>query len=198
MRSRRHRGLVSILIAGTTLAAGASCDRRTPDVNVRGVAPPPDVGAVAIEPGKADQAAADGQTIYVPAYSAIATADNSRLYQLAITLTVRNTDRTDPIVLSAARYYDRNGRLIRDFLEKPLRIAPLAATEFFIREGDTRGGTAACFLVDWVAERDVSDPVVEAVMVGTTGNQGISFTYPGRVVADRGRRVEPKPKSPLP
>ena len=42
---------------------------------------------------------------FAKAISAVATADNSQLYQLAITLSVRNTDRTLPIVITAIRYH---------------------------------------------------------------------------------------------
>jgi hypothetical protein len=144
-------------------------------------------GVHSLDAGSPEIAAAAGQTVYVPAYSAVATADNSRLYQLAITLAVRNSDVRNPIIVKSVNYHDRAGRLVRRFLETPLRIDPLAAIEFFVRESDTSVDTAASFLVEWVAEATVSDPVVEAIMVGTTGNQGISFVCPGRVVADRGK-----------
>jgi hypothetical protein len=178
--------LFSLVLIGMLLGAGVSCDqsRRPDDVLRRGERRP---GVSEIELAKADLPAAVGQTIYVPVYSSIPTADNSLLYQLAITVSIRNTDRSRPIVLTEVRYYDQDGRLVRDFLKKPLRIAPMAAMEVFVREGDSSGGTSASFFVEWVAEQVVSAPVVEAVMVGTTGNQGISFTCPGRVVADRGR-----------
>jgi hypothetical protein len=186
---RPSRGFISArpcLVALLLVAAGASCDRpRRHDEIGRKDGRRPGVGE--IEPGEANLTAVAGQTIYVPAYSSVPTADNSLLYQLSITLSLRNTDRSRPIVINAVRYFDQDGRLVRDFLKKPLRIAPMAAMEYFIREGDSTGGTSSSFLVDWVADQAVSDPCVEAVMVGTAGNQGISFTCPGRVVATVGR-----------
>jgi hypothetical protein len=125
-----------------------------------------------------------GQTIYVPAYSSIYITDQAGPYNLAITLSIRNTAAADPIVVTAVRYHDHDGRLVRDYLNRPLRIAPLAAMEYFVKESDTKGGYSASFVVEWVAERAVSAPVVEAVMVGTTGNRGMAFTCPGRVVAE--------------
>jgi len=140
-----------------------------------------------VEPGSPDLADAGkhGQTIYVPAYSAVAIADNAQLYQLAITLSVRNTDRTLPIVITAIRYHHQDGRLVRDMLKTPLRVAPMASLEFFVRARDTSGGIVPSFLVDWVAEPAASAPIVESVMVGTSSSQGLAFTCPGRVVADR-------------
>ena len=196
MPGRRGFRIASILIAGSALAAAAvSCDGggpRTADAHRRDAARPQPAGdgdtSVAPARPSAPAVGFEGQTIYVPAYSAIATADRSQVYQLAITLSVRNTDRDTPIVIEAARYHGQDGVLVRELVARPLRLAPLAAAQFFVPERDTSGGTAACFLVDvgWAADRDVSGPVAEAVMVGTRGNQGISVTCPGRVVARRG------------
>jgi hypothetical protein len=166
-------------------------DRETVAARGDGV---PGPGTSAVEQGAVELAAAGGQTIYVPAYSAVATADNSQLYQLAITLSVRNTDRSLPIIVTAIRYHHQDGRLVREYLKAPLRIAPLAALEVYVRECDTSGGTASSFLVDWLGDPAASHPMVESVMVGTTGNQGISFTCPGRVVANRSTSSE----TPLP
>jgi hypothetical protein len=177
------------------LWACGACERpQHAEVRAGGDGPRPE--AMTVELGSPELAAAAGQTIYVPAYSAVATADNARLYQLAITLSIRNTDRRLPIVVTAVKYHHQDGRLVRDFLKTPLRLAPLAALEFYLREGDTSGGNSSSFLVEWVGGPAASVPVVESVMVGTAGNQGISFTCPGRVVADRGRSNPLNPPVP--
>jgi hypothetical protein len=174
-----------VLLVGL-LVMGTSCDhpRSHDGVPVRNK---PHAGVTEIEPGKVHLTGAIGQTLYVPAYSAIPTADNSQLYQLSVTLSIRNIDRKSPIVVTTVQYFDQDGHPVRNFLKKDLRIAPMAAMDFFVRERDSSGGTAASFLVEWIAEEAVNAPCIETVMVGTTGNQGISFTCPGRVVADRGR-----------
>jgi hypothetical protein len=127
--------------------------------------------------------AAVAQRIYVPVYSHILTSDDARPYNLAVTLSVRNTDDARPIVVNLVRYHDQDGRLVRDYLKTPRKLAPLASIDFFVKENDTSGGSSASFLVEWFAEERVSDPVVEAVMIGTSGTQGISFISPGRVVS---------------
>ena len=63
-----------------------------------------------------------------------------------------------------------------------MKLDPLAVTEVVIPERDMAGGSGASFLVEWVAETAVSEPVIESVMIGTMGAQGISFVCPGRVV----------------
>ena len=40
----------------------------------------------------------------------------------------------------------------------------------------------ANFLVQWVAAESGDEPLIEAVMIGQSGNAGISFTSPGRTV----------------
>ena len=46
------------------------------------------------------------------------------------------------------------------------------------------GGVGANFLVDWVAEEPVQEPVIEAVMVGHEGNRSVSFVRSGQSIAN--------------
>jgi hypothetical protein len=151
----------------------------------------PRAGIAEIEPRDAEFTPADGQTLYVPAYSSIYTSDAPHEFHLAITLSVRNLDRAEPLVIKSVRYFDHDGQPVRSLLKRPIRVAPLASMEFFIPERDTSGGFAASFLVEWVARRRIADPVVEAVMVGTGSTQGVSFTCQARVLDDLGAPDEP-------
>jgi hypothetical protein len=125
---------------------------------------------------------ATGQTIYVPAYSEIYYASN-RTINLAVTLSVHNTDLNHSIVLTSVRYYNAQGQLVREFLSQPKQLGPLVATNYVIEELDTSGGPGANFIVEWVAEQPVYEPVVEAVMIGTISSLGFSFISPGRVIS---------------
>jgi hypothetical protein len=143
-------------------------------------------GVTEVEPIE-DSRVRAGQTLYVPAYSSVYISDRAEKFDLAVTLGVRNVDRAHPIVVTAVRYHDQDGQLVRDFLKRPLRIAPMASVACFVAESDRSGGVLASFLVEWVAEQEVTAPIVESVMIGTASSRGISFTYPGRVVANRGQ-----------
>ena len=183
-----RRAFFPILVAVSWLVAGPSCDRGQPALPVTNRpdgAARPGVSEVDLEGMKT----AVARRIYVPAYSHILTSDDARPYNLAVTLSVRNTDDVRPIIVRRVHYHDQDGRLIRDYLKKPLKITPMASIDFFVKESDTSGGSSASFLVEWSAEEPVSEPVVEAVMIGTAGTQGISFTSPGRVLT----RGEPGP-----
>jgi hypothetical protein len=179
---RRPLGLVlacSLLVSLASCGGPPSAEVHAPSLKGR-------TGVTEVEPIE-DRRVKAGQTVYVPAYSSVFITDRAHSYNLAVTLSVRNTDRTRPIVVTSVAYRDQDGKLLRDYLKTPIRLAPLAGTEFFVAESDTTGGVSASFLVDWVAEQPVSPPVVEAVMIGTAGTQGVSFLSPGRVVAERGK-----------
>ncbi len=126
-----------------------------------------------------------GQTIYVPIYSHIYTLNKSRVINLAATLSIRNTDAQNPIRLNSARYYDTHGALVKEYAPAPLRLGPMASTDFVVAEDDTSGGVGANFIVEWSASIEVTAPVVEAVIISTASQQGISFVSAGRVIKDR-------------
>ena len=123
-----------------------------------------------------------GQTIYVPIYSHIYHQDEKKIFDLAATLSIRNTDLKNPIAIASVEYYDWNGKLVKEYLENPIEIAALASTDFFVNTSDRSGGSGAKFIVEWVAQTTVTEPIVEAIMIGSGYQQGISFVSPGRVI----------------
>ena len=126
-----------------------------------------------------------GQTIYVPVYSHIYhqdQQDQQKIFNLAATLSIRNTDLTKPIIITSVRYYDSNGKLVKQYLERPIEVSAMASTDYVINRTDTTGGLGANFIVEWVAQTEISEPVVEAVIIGSDFQQGISFISPGRFI----------------
>lgn len=119
-----------------------------------------------------------GQTLYAPAYSHVYIGDKGAPFNLAATLSVRNTDPSNSIILISADYYDSNGKFVRRMMLKPVTLKPLASTSFFVKERDTSGGFGASFIVKWRAEKDVCVPLVETIMIGSYSGQGISFISP--------------------
>ena len=126
-----------------------------------------------------------GQTIYVPIYSKIYHFNKTRTFQLAATLSIRNTDPKNPIIITSVNYYNSDGKIAKKHLESPVKLAPLASTDFVVPENDQTGGSGANFLVEWVAETKVFEPIIEAVMVSTASQQGISFISVGRVIESK-------------
>jgi hypothetical protein len=61
----------------------------------------------------------------------------------------------------------------------------MASTRFIVKESDTKGGSGANFLVEWQAETEVNEPIIEGVMIGAAAQQGISFTSRGKAIKKR-------------
>jgi Protein of unknown function (DUF3124) len=126
-----------------------------------------------------------GQTIYVPVYSYIYHADQKQTHHLTATLSIRNTDLTQPIVITGVRYNNSAGQLVRQYLERPIQLAALSSVHFVVDRSDNSGGLGANFIVEWVAQTKAVSPIVEAVMIGSSFQQGISWISPGKVIKNR-------------
>ncbi|MGF1570198.1 MAG: DUF3124 domain-containing protein [Nodosilinea sp.] len=127
-----------------------------------------------------------GQVIYVPIYSEIYNFDQNRTFQLTATLSIRNTDLERPIVIETIDYYNSGGDKVKAYLSQPIQLAPLVSTAVVVDRDDTSGGSGANFILAWRADAAVSPPVVEAIMVNTDSQQGVSFVSPGRVIEREG------------
>jgi hypothetical protein len=126
-----------------------------------------------------------GQVVYVPVYSEIYDLAPKRPFQLTTTLSLRNTDPVSPIFIEAVDYYDSSGALVTAYLSQPLELGPLASTAVVVDSRNTLGGSGANFLVTWRSATLVSNPVIEAVMISTASQQGVSFLSAGRVIEER-------------
>lgn len=134
-----------------------------------------------------------GQMVYVPAYSEVFFGSQQHNLDLAVTLAIHNTDLDDPIIIQSVRYYDTDGLMVRDFINEPIEVSPLATTGFLVADSDTSGGWGANFIVEWVAEKPVYEPVIEAIMINTQGAQGISMISTGRVISQTPSTAETGP-----
>ena len=122
-----------------------------------------------------------GQTVYVPVYSAIGFV-STEAFDVAVTLSFRNLDRSAPITIKSATYYDTEGKEIGDLLDAPWTLGPFGSTQILIRQQDHSGDIGANVVVDWSADQPVTPPLFEAVMVGARGTQAFSFTSRGVVL----------------
>jgi hypothetical protein len=126
-----------------------------------------------------------GQTVYVPVYSHVFFGDQARTFKLSVTLSIRNINVKGPIQITKVAYYDENGKHVRDFAEKPVQLKPWTSTRFFIKESDATGGAEAFFIVFWQAASKVNPPIIEGVMIGARGQQGVSFLTQGTPIVDK-------------
>ncbi len=125
-----------------------------------------------------------GQTVYVSIYSHIYSGRKARPFDLAAILSIRNTNPNNSITLRSVKYYDSDGKLLKEYLSIPLQLNALVSTRYIITEGDKAGGSGANFIVVWKSDRKVNPPIIEAVMIGTHSGQGISFVSRGQVIKE--------------
>ena len=125
-----------------------------------------------------------GQTLYVPVYSHIYSGLKGRPFNLAATLSIRNTDPRYPISLISVKFYDTGGNLLKDYVSEPVRLNALVSTRYVIKEAEIGGGSGANFIVTWKSEQKVNPPIIEAIMIGTKSGQGISFVSRGQVIEE--------------
>lgn len=88
------------------------------------------------------------------------------------------------IVVQTVRYFDTKGKEVKSYLDKPVRLPALGTTEVLVERDDASGGSGANFLVEWYANNPVTEPIIEAVMIDTNSQQGISFARRGSVISE--------------
>jgi len=128
-----------------------------------------------------------GQMVYVPAYSQIysvfSNSSDARI-NLAVTLSIRNTDMNNSIIIKSVSYYGDDGTLLKKYVEKPFRLSQMASVSYNISLTDVSGGIGANFIVEWGAKHSVTEPYIQAIMIGPHGNQGFSWRNPGYVIKE--------------
>lgn len=125
---------------------------------------------------------------YVPAYSSVAMSQGKLRVDFSVTLSVHNASETQALVLKRIAYFDTAGKQVETYLKVPVALKPLATVSIFIPTDDVRGGTGANFLVDWAATGEISEPVVEALMVGGIANAHYAFISQGRPTRTVGKK----------
>jgi hypothetical protein len=137
-----------------------------------------------VAPALAQVKRVKSQTVYVPAYSHIYHGDREIPFYLTVMLSIRNTDPAKPLKILSVDYFDTEGKLIKSYLAGEVKLMPIGSTRFVVKESDRAGGSGANFLVRWKADAPVTEPIIEAVMVSTASQQGLSFTSRGQAVEE--------------
>ena len=133
---------------------------------------------------QAGPARSQGQEIYVAAYCKVYYGLKGQSFPLVTTLLFHNTDPENPLEITSASYYNHEGALVAECLEQPVKLAPLGAWEYLVKKPVETGSSGSCFVVRWQSQAKISPPIVESVMISSTGQQGISFSSTGRVIKE--------------
>lgn len=124
-----------------------------------------------------------GQVLYLPIYSTIPYHQGKEFTDLSAFLVVHNTDFYNSIKITKVQYIDNDGKLVKDYNANEILLSPLSAKNFFVPSSD-KSGTGANFILEWVSDSLVTEPLVESVIVGLTSGQGISFISSGKVLRE--------------
>lgn len=128
-----------------------------------------------------------GQTIYAPIYSEIYFMNDQSKILLGATLSIHNVDPDSTIVVTKVDYYDSRGKLLKKYLNKPGLLSPLQTKDFVVDLMEKEGGTGANFLIEWRSAHQVTEPLVEAIMISASSSRGVSFVSRGKVVRQFGK-----------
>ncbi|PKL40559.1 MAG: hypothetical protein CVV44_02855 [Spirochaetae bacterium HGW-Spirochaetae-1] len=140
-------------------------------------------GTVSVSPQSSGKALRE--TVYVPVYSSIMHSDLKWEFMLSVTLSIHNVDINNAIIIESIDYYNTTGKLIHSYIGREKKVLqPLETYNIGIKEADNRGGVGANFIVRWRSQVKVNRPIVETIMIGTKGQQGLSFTSRGVVIEE--------------
>jgi hypothetical protein len=124
-----------------------------------------------------------GQVLYLPVYSNIPNPEMGEKYDMSAFLAIHNTDFNNVIKITKVLFFDNDGKLISNFLKNDTILNPLGAVNYYIPTSD-KSGTGANFIVEWITDSLVTEPLIESVMVGFTSGQGVSFISQGRIIRE--------------
>jgi hypothetical protein len=132
-----------------------------------------------------------GQSLYLPIYSHLYHGDvNSRTGKPSETLvsthvSIRNTDPRAALQVTSARYYNTEGKLLREFLPQPQAVPPLGTYELYVPRSDSSGGSGANFIIEWTAERPINPPLVEGLHADIREARTLLFITTARPIQAR-------------
>ncbi len=119
---------------------------------------------------------------YLSVYSQIYSQTESRRHNLTATVSMHNTNTRDTIYIKKAEFFNTDGNSIRTYFDKTIFVAPMATVQIIIDEEDKSGGTGANFIFEWICKPGSNEPFFEAVMISTSGQQGLSFSTQGKTL----------------
>ena len=119
------------------------------------------------------------EKIFLPVYSDIYFSANKEVLNLTVTISISNIDPDQTIYILKGDYYNTDGEIQNSYINKTAEIGPLKTINLVVDRMDTRGGTGANFIFEWGSDSLINRPLIQAVMITTVNQQGISFVTEG-------------------
>jgi len=127
-----------------------------------------------------------GQTVYIPSYANVISGPPIYMVvPLRANLVIHNTDPVQSITITQIDDHDTKGRKVSSYLPAPVTLNPLGAMRVVVREPKKEPeGLGANFIIQWKADKKVTEPIIECLIIGSLGAQGFSFVTQGRIVKE--------------
>jgi hypothetical protein len=128
-----------------------------------------------------------GQTIYIPSYANVISGPPIYMVvPLRANLVVHNTDPDQSITIDRIDEYDTEGKKVSSYLTAPVVLNAMGAMRVVVKESKKEAeGLGANFIIQWQAEKKVTEPIIECLIIGSLGAQGFSFTSQGRIIKEQ-------------
>jgi hypothetical protein len=128
-----------------------------------------------------------GQTVYIPSYSNVISGPPIYMtVPLRANLVIHNTDPSQAITIARIDEYNTEGQKVSSYLKAPVSLNPLGAMRVVVKESKKEAeGLGANFIIQWQAEKKVTEPIIECLIIGSLGAQGFSFATQGRVTQEQ-------------
>jgi hypothetical protein len=128
-----------------------------------------------------------GQTVYIPSYANVISGPPIYMVvPLRANLVIHNTDPDQSITIAGIDEYNTEGKKVRSYLTAPVTLNPLGAMRVVVKESKKETeGLGANFIIQWQAEKKVTEPIIECLIIGSLGAQGFSFVTQGRIIKEQ-------------
>ena len=117
---------------------------------------------------------------FLSIYSQIYLRTENDQADLTATISLHNPNLESQVYVDKAVYYNTLGEPIRVYFDKTIFIKPMETVQIVIDGVDNEGGTGANFIFDWKIQPNTNEPIIEAIMISTYGQHGISFVTTGK------------------
>ncbi len=127
-----------------------------------------------------------GQLLYLPSYSNIPTKVDSTEYSFDMSsfVAIHNTDLINSIIVTKVLYFNENGKPVYDLLNnKTMKLNPMETIDFYIPHED-QSGNGANFLVEWVSDQPVNEPLIESVTYNLKSYHSAAIVSTGRIIRE--------------
>jgi hypothetical protein len=128
-----------------------------------------------------------GQMVYIPSYANVISGPPIYMVvPLRANLVIHNTDPDQPITITRIDEYNTEGQKVSNYLTAPVILNPMGAMRVVVKESKKEAeGLGANFIIQWQAEKQVNEPIIECLIIGSLGAQGFSFATQGRIIKEQ-------------